>query len=142
MSRRGPSRRLALACAGLLAFTASPAVAHEGGHGHDAMWSACEAHQLDDQCAFAGDSHEVHRGTCQAMVEQLACVRNQPIEQVPADVTTLVPVQVRAMYSASSTMSTMDWVIWLLGSVATSVGLLALMMHVLFDPERRDPEAS
>lgn len=56
------------------------AQAHEGGLGNEVMWKACNAHRVNDRCAFENPHHDVYRGTCQSISRALVCVRNQPID--------------------------------------------------------------
>lgn len=59
----------------------SAARAHEGSLGNEAMWEVCEGRKINDDCSFQNVDHDVFRGTCQAMSNAMACVRNQPIER-------------------------------------------------------------
>jgi hypothetical protein len=64
----------------LLATLTSTAAAHEGGIGNEVMWRACDSKQVNDQCSFQNHAHDIFRGSCQTMVDNMVCVRNQPIE--------------------------------------------------------------
>lgn len=63
--------------------------AHEGGHGNEIMWSACDNRKINEHCSFENLDHGVYRGTCQSIAHAMVCVRNQPIDY--ASTATLTP---------------------------------------------------
>ena len=98
MTARLPDRKAAagaLPAVLLVLGLCHTAQAHEGGLGNEVMWKACEAHELNDRCAFENPHHDVYRGTCQSMSSALVCVRNQPIDYAAGSAhasTTATPV--------------------------------------------------
>ncbi|QCB45975.1 hypothetical protein [Hydrogenophaga sp. PAMC20947] len=70
----------ALLMGGLLLGQFPTAQAHEGSHGNEIMWKACDAQKTNDPCSFENLNHDVYRGTCQSISKAMVCVRNQPID--------------------------------------------------------------
>ena len=101
---------------GLLMSSVGPALAHPGGHGNEAMWQACAGKTRNDVCSFESVDHDVFRGSCQAMSNALACVRNQPIERSSSQAITKTPEQV-----PGPTPRTGRWVEGMAGSMVLIV---------------------
>lgn len=95
----------ALALMTLITF---PATAHEGGHGNQVMWQVCEGKPKDSSCTYKSRIGDIHRGTCQSMVEHMVCVENQPVLPVSKAVQTQPPE------AASDDLDINDWNKWLL----------------------------
>lgn len=103
------------------------AQAHEGGHGNEIMWKACDAQKINDRCSFENLNHDVYRGTCQSISKAMVCVRNQPIDYAvgapgaPEDILSPgTPDVARDAGHASN-----RWP-WMLGYVVLIVGALTL----------------
>lgn len=57
--------------------------ADAGGHGSDINLDptvACENKSHDESCEFYNHDEDKYRGICRVVIEDLTCVRNQPIE--------------------------------------------------------------
>jgi|GEM_PF-2251320 len=66
-----------LLCSVLL-FCAVTSHAHDAHH-NSVPWDVCKNKKISETCAFKNSDHDEFKGTCQAVSEQLICVRNQPI---------------------------------------------------------------
>jgi hypothetical protein len=62
---------------------ASYAQAHSG-HLNEKAVSVCHDKARSDDCQFEGGHQDLYIGSCQYMSDALMCVRNQPIQKLPA----------------------------------------------------------
>ena len=63
------------------ALIASPlmSTAHQGHHTKPA-WDACKEKLQHDTCSYLMQKNRLYSGTCLVIVDELMCVRNQPIK--------------------------------------------------------------
>ena len=68
----------------LVVLTDREAFAHEG-HSSPEPWTVCAQKELGQACSWENEAHDLHRGTCRSIGDQLVCVRNRPIELARAE---------------------------------------------------------